>query len=190
MRFGSTPSAGLVARATTVLAVRAHGKVALGGDGQVTLGETVVKSDANKVRKICDGKVLCGFAGSAADAFALLERFEGMMKKYNANVQRAAIELAKEWRLDRALRRLESMLAVCDRSTSLVIGGSGDVIEPPEGLIAIGSGSGYARSAALALLKHTELSAREIVTESLRVAGEICIYTNQNIHVEELEAIT
>ncbi len=173
---------------TTILAVRAKGRVAVGGDGQVTLGNTVVKHDARKVRTLADGKVLAGFAGAAADAFSLLERFEGMLKKFNNNVPRAATELAKEWRTDRVLRRLESLLAVCDRRHLLVISGTGDVIEPTEGVAGIGSGGPYALAAARALLKHSNLGAAEICREGLRIAGEICIYTNEKIQLEEIEA--
>jgi len=182
----SAPQAAPRWRATTILSVRARGRVAMGGDGQVTIGDSIFKHDAKKVRSLADGAVLCGFAGSVADAFTLLDRFEGMLKKYNTNVTRAAIELAKLWRTDKVLRRLESFLCVCDRETSLVIGGAGDVIEPPEGVMAIGSGAGYARAAALALLRHTDLGATEIVREGLRIAGEICIYTNDQVQVEEL----
>ncbi len=175
-------------RSTTIVSVRHRGRVALGGDGQVTVGDTVVKHDARKVRLLLEGKVLAGFAGSAADSFALLERFEGMLKKFQGNVPRAAIELAKEWRTDRVLRRLESLLAVVDRRHSLIISGQGDVIEPEAGLIGIGSGGGYALAAARALVRHGDLAAKAIVEESLRIAGGICIYTNDRIHVEELEA--
>jgi len=166
--------------------VRRDGKVALGGDGQVTLGDAIVKHDARKVRKLGDGRVLAGFAGSAADAFALLERFESKIEQFKGNTKRAAIELAKEWRTDRALRRLESMLIVADADVSLLIGGSGDVIEPSDGIIAIGSGGPLATAAARALAAHSKLSARQIVEESLRIAGAINIYANQNISVEEL----
>jgi len=173
-------------RSTTILTVRRDGKVALGGDGQVTLGDAIVKHDARKVRKLGDGRVLAGFAGSAADAFALLERFESKIEQFKGNTKRAAIELAKEWRTDRALRRLESMLIVADADVSLLIGGSGDVIEPSDGIIAIGSGGPLATAAARALAAHSKLSARQIVEESLRIAGAINIYANQNISVEEL----
>lgn len=173
-------------RSTTILTVRRDGKVALGGDGQVTLGDAIVKHDARKVRKLGDGRVLAGFAGSAADAFALLERFESKIEQFKGNTKRAAIELAKEWRTDRALRRLESMLIVADSDVSLLIGGSGDVIEPTDGIIAIGSGGPLATAAARALAAHSKLSAKQIVEESLRIAGAINIYANQNISVEEL----
>jgi ATP-dependent HslUV protease subunit HslV len=173
---------------TTILAVRARGRVAIGGDGQVTLGNTVMKHDARKIRSLADGKVLAGFAGAAADAFSLLERFEGMLKKFSHNVPRAATELAKEWRTDRVLRRLESLLAVCDRKHLLIVGGTGDVIEPSEGIAGIGSGGPYALAAARALVKHSALGAGEICREALQIAGDICIYTNDKIHIEELEA--
>jgi len=175
------------ARSTTILSVRRDGQVALGGDGQVTLGNTVVKHDASKIRRVGGGKVLVGFAGSAADAFALLERFEQKLGEFPDNTRRAVIELAKEWRTDRALRRLEAMLAIADRTTSLIAGGAGDVIEPTDGVIGIGSGGAFAASAAKALLAHTRMTAREIVEASLRVAGEVCIYTNTNLRVETLE---
>jgi ATP-dependent HslUV protease subunit HslV len=174
-------------KGTTILSVRRGKNVAIGGDGQVTLGETVLKDDAVKVRKIADGKVVVGFAGSTADAFALLERFEGMLSKYQGAVKRAAIELAKEWRMDRALRRLEAVLVVVDKENSLIISGTGDVVEPSEGVMGVGSGGQYAAAAAKALLRHTKLSAREIVEKALKIAGEICIYTNETVYVEELK---
>src|SRR4051812_24319143 len=174
------------ARSTTILSVRKGDQVALGGDGQVTLGNTVAKADAVKVRRLAGGKVLVGFAGSAADAFALLERFEKRLGEYPDNTKRAVIELAKEWRTDRVLRRLEAMLAVADKSTSLIVSGAGDVIEPTDGVIGIGSGGPYALSAAKALLEHSNLSAKEIVESALKIAGEICIYTNGNVKVETL----
>src|SRR3954468_12667393 len=174
------------AKSTTILSVRRGGQVALGGDGQVTLGNTVAKHDAVKIRRIGGGKVLTGFAGSAADAFALLERFEKKLAEHPDNTRRAVIELAKEWRTDRVLRRLEAMLAVVDKSTSLIVSGAGDVIEPTDGVIGIGSGGPYALSAAKALLAHSELSAKEIVEASLRISGEICIYSNTNIRVESV----
>jgi ATP-dependent HslUV protease subunit HslV len=174
-------------RATTILSVRRGGQVALGGDGQVTMGETVVKADARKIRRLGEqGEVICGFAGSAADAFALMERFEGQLKDSAGSIRKAAVELAKAWRTDRVLRRLESLLVVVDAETSLIISGSGDVIEPTDGLIGIGSGGTYARSAAAALLKHTDLGPAEVVREALRIAAEMCIYTNDRIHVEVL----
>ncbi len=158
----------------------------MGGDGQVTLGDAILKGDAVKVRRLYKGKVLIGFAGSAADAFALLERFEGKLEEYKGNTKRAAIELAKDWRTDKVLRRLESLLAVADGESSLIIGGNGDVIEPTDGLVAIGSGGNCALAAARALLTHTKLPAAEIVEAALKVAGEICIYSNQNVTVETL----
>jgi ATP-dependent HslUV protease subunit HslV len=175
------------ARSTTILSVRRNGQVALGGDGQVTLGNTVVKHDASKIRRVGGGKVLVGFAGSAADAFSLLERFEQKLGEHPDNTRRAVIELAKEWRTDRALRRLEAMLAVADRGTSLIASGAGDVIEPTDGVIGIGSGGAFAAAAAKALLAHTQMTAREIVEAALRIAGEICIYTNGNVRVETIE---
>ncbi|MCC6422841.1 MAG: ATP-dependent protease subunit HslV [Phycisphaerales bacterium] len=174
------------ARSTTILSVRRDGQVALGGDGQVTLGQVVAKADAVKIRKLAGGKVLTGFAGSAADAFALLERFEKRLSEYPDNTRRAVIELAKEWRTDRVLRRLEAMLAVADKEVSLIVSGAGDVIEPTDGIIGIGSGGPYAASAAKALLGHSNLNARQIVESALRIAGEICIYTNTHIKVETL----
>jgi ATP-dependent HslUV protease, peptidase subunit HslV len=173
-------------RATTILAVRHRGSVALGGDGQVTLGPVVMKSDAHKVRRLFGGKVLTGFAGAAADAFALLERFEARLKDFQGNVPRAATELAKDWRTDRALRRLEAMIVAADRDNLLIISGTGDVIQPTEGVAAIGSGGSYALAAARALLAHTELSATQIVRSSLEIAADLCIYTNRTIDVEEL----
>ena len=175
------------ARSTTILSVRRGDDVALGGDGQVTLGNVVAKHDAVKIRRIGNGgKVLTGFAGSAADAFALLERFEKKLSEYPDNTRRAVIELAKEWRTDRVLRRLEAMLAVVDKSTSLIVSGAGDVIEPTDGIIGIGSGGPYAAAAAKALLQHSNLGVKEIVESALKIAGEICIYTNTNIKVETL----
>jgi ATP-dependent HslUV protease subunit HslV len=174
-------------RSTTILSVRKGAKVAIGGDGQVTLGETVLKNDAVKIRRLADEKVIAGFAGSTADAFALLERFEGMLSKYQGAVRRAAIELAKEWRMDRALRRLEAILVVVDRENSLVISGTGDVVEPTEGVIGVGSGGPYAAAAAKALLRHTKMEPKEIVEKALGIAAETCIYTNDVIYVEELK---
>jgi ATP-dependent HslUV protease subunit HslV len=174
------------AKSTTILSVRRDGQVALGGDGQVTLGNTVAKQDAVKVRRLAGGRVLAGFAGSAADAFALLDRFEKKLGEYPDNTRRAAIELAKDWRTDRMLRRLEAMLAVVDKSVSLMVSGAGDVIEPSDGVIGIGSGGPYALSAAKALLEHSTLNAQQIVEAALRIAGEVCIYTNQNIRIETL----
>jgi ATP-dependent HslUV protease subunit HslV len=175
------------ARSTTILSVRKDGKVALGGDGQVTLGNVVAKADAVKIRRVGGGKVLVGFAGSAADAFSLLERFEKKLSEFPENTRRAVIELAKDWRTDRVLRRLEAMLAVVDRETSLMVSGAGDVIEPTDGIIGIGSGGAFAQAAAKALLTHSQLDARQIAEAALRIAGEICIYTNTNIKVETLD---
>jgi ATP-dependent HslUV protease, peptidase subunit HslV len=172
--------------ATTILAVRRDGRVALGGDGQVTFGETVMKASAQKVRKIRDGKVLAGFAGSVADAFTLFEKFEEKLERYPGNLSRAAVELAKDWRSDRYLRRLEALLAVADRDHLYLLSGNGDVIEPDDEIVAIGSGGSYALAAARALKTHTELTAPEIVRYGLQVAGEICVYSNQNITVLEL----
>jgi len=172
--------------ATTIVSVRRDGKVVIGGDGQVTLGNTVVKANARKVRRLGTGNVLAGFAGATADAFTLFELFEDKLTKHGNNLTRAAVELAKDWRTDRRLGRLEAMLAVADKDTSLLISGNGDVLEPEHGLIAIGSGGPYAQSAAKALLDNTTLSSREIVEKALKIAGDICIYTNQNITIEEL----
>ena len=172
--------------ATTILAVRIKGKVAIGGDGQVTLGNVVMKGDAHKIRKLSDGKVLIGFAGASADAFALLERFEAKLKDFQGNVPRAATELAKEWRMDRALRRLEAMMIAVDRDSLLVVSGTGDVIQPSDGAAAIGSGGSYALAAARALLAHSQLAAPEIVRAALEIAGDLCIYSNRNIEVEEV----
>src|SRR5205807_4030418 len=172
--------------ATTILAVRHKGGVALGGDGQVTLGNVVMKADAQKVRRLLQGKVLAGFAGGAADAFALLERFEARLHDFQGNVPRAAIELAKDWRTDRILRRLEAMLIAADRDHLLVISGTGDVIQPDGGVAAIGSGGAYALAAARALADHSDLSAADIVKRALEIAADLCIYTNRNIAVEEL----
>lgn len=172
---------------TTILAVKKDSKVAMAGDGQVTLGNTIMKGTARKVRKIYDGKILVGFAGATADAFTLFERFEGKVKEYNGDITRAAVELAKDWRTDRMLRRLEAMLLVADVDKLLLISGTGDVIEPDEGIIAIGSGGNYAYAAALAYLDSSNLSAREIVDRSMQIASQICIYTNSNLIVEELE---
>ncbi len=174
-------------RSTTILTVRRSGKVAMGGDGQVTLNTSIMKADSVKVRPLLDGKVLCGFAGSGADAFALLERFEAKLRDYPANMPRAATELAKEWRLDRALRRLEALMAVVDTQDTLLISGTGDVIQPTDGILGIGSGGDFAVAAARALVAHTDLAAVEIVRKSLTIAADIDIYTNTNINVEELE---
>ena len=171
---------------TTIVSVRRGNQVAIGGDGQVTLGNTIVKGSARKVRKLYNGKVLAGFAGATADAFTLFERFEAKLEKHNGHLTRAAIDLTKDWRTDRVLRRLEAMLAVADHTASLIITGNGDVLEPEDGLIAIGSGGAFAQSAATALLHNTDLSPAEIVKKSLEIAGDICIYTNQNHTIETL----
>jgi len=173
-------------RSTTILAVRRGQRAAIGGDGQVSLGQTIVKQDACKIRPLADGKVFCGFAGSAADAFALLERFEGKLEEHKDNLRRAAIELAKEWRTDRALRRLESMLLAISKDTTLMIGGSGDVIEPSDGIAGIGSGGMYAVAAARALVIHTDLPPDKIVEQALGIAADICVYSNRNIVVESI----
>ena len=173
-------------RSTTVLLVRKDAQVALAGDGQVTMGETVMKASAKKVRRLYNDKILAGFAGATGDAFSLLTRFESKLDQYHGNLERAAIELSKEWRTDKLLRHLEALLLVADNKSSFLLSGNGDVIAPDEGVLAIGSGGSYALAAARALLKHTNLSAREIAVEGLRIAGEICIYSNQNIVVEEL----
>jgi ATP-dependent HslUV protease, peptidase subunit HslV len=174
-------------RSTTVLAVRRDGKVAMGGDGQVTMNNTVVKQDACKIRRLYHDKVIVGFAGATADAFALMEKFEGKLQAHQGNMMRAAYELARDWRTDRVLRRLESLLIAADKEHTLLISGSGDVIEPSEGIAGIGSGGPYAVASARALCRHTQLGARAIVEESLRIASEICVYTNDKIHIEELE---
>ncbi len=173
--------------ATTILTVRRNGKVAMGGDGQVTLGSAIMKADAMKIRRLMEGKVLCGFAGASADAFALMERFEEKLKDYPTNIPRAATELAKEWRTDRALRKLEALMAVADAKGTLLISGTGDVINPTDGVVGIGSGGNYAIAAARGLLKHSDLEPEEVVKESLTIAAEIDIYTNTNIVVEVLE---
>lgn len=172
--------------ATTILAVRHKDKTAIGGDGQVTLGTVVMKSDAHKIRRMHGGKVVAGFAGGSADAFALLERFEAKLKDHQGSVPRAATELAKDWRLDRSLRRLEAMLVVADRENLLLLSGTGDVIQPTDGIAAIGSGGPYAQAAARALLVHSSLNAMEIVRAALGIAADLCIYTNRNIEVEEV----
>ena len=177
-----------IIRSTTILLVRRAGRVALAGDGQVSLGETIMKGNARKVRRLYNERILAGFAGASADAFSLLTRFEGKLEQYHGNLERAAIELSKDWRTDKILRHLEALLLVADDKHSFLLSGNGDVIAPDEedDALAIGSGGSFALAAARALLRHTELSAREIATEALRIAGEICIYTNQNIIVEEL----
>ena len=171
---------------TTIVSVRRGDKVAMGGDGQVTLGNIVVKATARKVRRLYHDRILAGFAGATADAFTLFERFESKLEKHQGNLLRSAVELAKDWRTDRILRRLEAMLAIADRESSLIITGTGDVLEPERGLIAIGSGGAYAQAAALALLDHSQLEPADIVRRSLEIAGELCIYTNKNLVIETL----
>ncbi len=172
---------------TTILSVRRGNKVVIGGDGQVTLGNTVMKSNARKVRRLYKEKIIAGFAGATADAFTLFERFEGKLEKHHGHLTRAAVEMAKDWRTDRALRQLEALLSVADESTSLVISGNGDVIEPEHGLIAIGSGGPFAQAAAQALLDNTDMDAETIVRKALGIAADICIYTNHNLVIESLE---
>ena len=174
-------------RSTTILAVRKDGKTVVAGDGQVTLGNSVMKATAKKVRRLYDGKVVVGFAGSAADGMALMERLEEKLNKYGGNLLRAAVELAKDWRTDKYLRRLEAVLIAVDKDNMFLISGNGDVIQPDEPILATGSGGDFARSAALALYRNTDLDARKIVEEAMKIAGEICIYTNQNITLEEIE---
>ena len=173
---------------TTILSVRRNGAVALGGDGQVTLGNVVIKATAKKIRRLYHEKVLAGFAGATADAFTLFERFEAKLEKHQGHLTRSAVELAKDWRLDRVLRRLEAMLVVADRSASLLITGTGDVLEPEFGIVAIGSGGPYAQAAARALLDSTQLPAADVVKKALAIAADLCIYTNQNIVIETLES--
>lgn len=173
-------------RSTTVLLVKRNGKIAMAGDGQVTLGETVIKGNARKIRRISNGEILAGFAGSTADAFSLLTRFETKLEQFQGQLERAAIELSKDWRTDKYLRNLEALLIVADKTDAFLISGKGDVISSDDGLLSVGSGSMYALAAARALMKHTELSANEIVEEALRIAGDICIYTNSSIIVEEI----
>ena len=172
---------------TTILSVRRNGRVVIGGDGQVTMGNTVMKANARKVRRLYKDQVIAGFAGGTADAFTLFERFEGKLEKHQGHLVRSAVELAKDWRTDRILRRLEAMLAVADRQCSLIITGNGDVLEPEQGIVAIGSGGPYAQAAARALLENTDLTAEEIVRKSLTVAGDLCIYTNQQHVIETLD---
>jgi ATP-dependent HslUV protease subunit HslV len=172
---------------TTIIAVRRDGRLSMGGDGQVTMGNTIMKARARKIRKVADGSVLVGFAGATADAFTLFERFEGKVKEHRGDLRRSAVELAKDWRTDRVLRRLEAMLLVADRKDLLLISGTGDVVDPEEAVLAIGSGGSFAYAAARALLEATDLSARQIVERSLAIAADICIYTNREIFVEELE---
>ncbi|OBS08389.1 ATP-dependent protease subunit HslV [Acidihalobacter prosperus] len=174
-------------RGTTILSVRREGQVTMGGDGQVTLGNTIMKGNARKVRRLYHDRILAGFAGGTADAFTLFERFEGQLERHGGNMTRAAVELAKDWRSDRALRRLEALLAVADREVSLIISGNGDVIEPEGGLIAIGSGGAFAQAAARALLEGSAHDAREVTERALNIAADICIYTNRNLTIETLD---
>jgi ATP-dependent HslUV protease subunit HslV len=173
-------------KATTILCVRRKGKVAIGSDGQVTLGETVIKHGAKKIRRLYNEKILAGFAGSSADSFALFARFEAKLEQFHGNLSRAAVELAKDWRTDRALRHLEAVMIVADDKNTFLISGTGDLIEPDDGIVGIGSGGAYALAAARALDKHTDLSAREIVQEAMHIASKICIYTNDNVSIEDL----
>jgi len=175
-------------RGTTILSVRRNGKVVVGGDGQVSMGNTVMKGNARKVRRLYDGRVIAGFAGGTADAFTLFERFEAKLEKHSGNLTRSAVELAKDWRTDRMLRRLEALLVVADKETSLIITGNGDVIEPENSLMAIGSGGPYAQAAARALLENSEHDARTIVEKGLGIASDICVFTNSNLTIEELES--
>ena len=175
-------------RATTILAVRHRGRVVMAGDGQVTVGQTIMKSNARKVRRLYQDRVLAGFAGAGADALTLFERFETKLGQVNGNLRRAAVDLAKDWRTDRLLRRLEALLVIADRESSLVVSGTGDVIEPEDGLCAIGSGGNFALAAARVLVKHSQLDARQIAEEALRAAAEICVYTNAQLVIEELDA--
>jgi ATP-dependent HslUV protease subunit HslV len=175
-----------VVRSTTVLSVRRDGKVVLAGDGQVTLGESIIKHTAKKIRRLYQDKILAGFAGSTADAFSLFSRFESKLEQYHGNIGRAAVELAKDWRTDKYLRHLEALLLVCDKEQTFLLSGQGDVIEPDAGIAAIGSGGPYAQAAAQALANHTNLSARQIAEEAMKIAGKMCIYTNENATFEEL----
>ena len=177
---------GLVIEATTILAVRHQDHTVLAGDGQVTLGSTVLKQSARKIRRLYNETILAGFAGSAADSFALFSRFESKLEQFRGNLERASVELARDWRTDRLLRRLEAMLVVADRKSTFVLSGTGDLIEPDDGIVAVGSGGSYAMAAARALVRHSSLTARQIAEESLRIAADICIYTNANLTIEEL----
>lgn len=175
---------------TTIVSVRKNGKVVLGGDGQVSLGNTVMKGNARKVRRLYRNQVIAGFAGATADAFTLFERFEAQLEKHQGHLMRAAVELAKDWRTDRSLQRLEALLAIADKDHSLIISGNGDVIEPEHGLMAIGSGGPFAQASAMALMENTDLSAREITEKSLEIAANICVFTNQNRTIEELDSVS
>jgi ATP-dependent HslUV protease subunit HslV len=173
-------------QATTIICVRHQGKIAMAGDGQVTIGQTILKQKASKIRTLYDGKVLAGFAGATSDAFALFSRFEKKLEEYSGNLSRAAIELAKDWRLDRALRRLEALLVVANKDNAYLISGTGDVVEPDDGIIAVGSGGPYALAAARALIHHTEMTAKEVAMQALKICADICVYTNDQIYIEEL----
>lgn len=173
-------------KATTIICVRRNNKVAIAGDGQVTIGDTVLKQKANKIRRLYKGKILAGFAGATSDAFALFARFEAKLEEYQGNLSRAAIELAKDWRMDRSLRRLEALLVVTDKDNSFLISGTGDVVEPDDGIIAIGSGGSFALAAARALIKNTRLAAKDIALEAMKISADICIFTNKQITIEEL----
>ena len=173
-------------RGTTILSVRRHGQVVVGGDGQVSMGNTVMKGNARKVRRLYNNQVLAGFAGGTADAFTLFERFEGKLEKYSGNLTRAAVELAKDWRTDKILRRLEALLIVADAEASLIISGNGDVIEPENDIMSIGSGGPFAQAAAIALMENSKLSAEDVVTKAINIAADICVYTNRNLTIEEL----
>jgi len=175
-----------VIQATTILSVRHRGRTVMAGDGQVTFGSTVLKQSAKKIRRLYNDSILAGFAGSAADSFALFARFEAKLEQYRGNLERAAVELARDWRTDRLLRRLEAMLIVADPKSTFLLSGTGDLIEPDDGIVAVGSGGPFALAAARALAKHSDLDAREIATEAMRIAGDICIYTNQTLTIEEL----
>jgi ATP-dependent HslUV protease subunit HslV len=188
--MGASPCCAETLLLTTIVSVRRNGKVVMGGDGQVSLGNTVMKGNAKKVRRLYHGQVLAGFAGATADAFTLFERFEGQLEKHQGHLVRAAVELAKDWRTDRSLSRLEAMLAVANKDASLIITGNGDVVEPEHGLIAMGSGGGFAQAAAMALLQKAgdDMSAREIAETALNIAGSICVFTNQNLTIEEQDS--
>jgi len=173
-------------KSTTIICIRHKGQIAMAGDGQVTMGQTILKQTAQKTRRLYKGNILAGFAGATSDAFALFSRFEAKLEEYRGNLSRAAIELAKDWRLDRALRRLEALMIVADKDSSFLISGTGDVVEPDDGIIAIGSGGPFALAAARALIRHTNLSAKEVVLEAMKISSEICVYTNNQITVEEL----
>lgn len=185
-RFGASTKMGNMIRGTTIIAVRHKGEVAIGGDGQVTFGNNILKQKANKIRRLYKDKVLAGFSGTTADAFTLFERFEAKLEQHHGNLLRSAVELAKDWRTDRMLRKLEALLIVVDKEHSLIVSGNGDVVEPDDGITAIGSGGSFALAAARALVKHSDLDIKTIVGESMRIASEICIYTNDNIIIEEL----